>query len=484
MFHLFLLPLIVFGDMCQDFCIERLGRETCHKGSYCKKNYDCHNLFWTSEEHGHICVFTGRGECTNRYPVLCSEAVVGRHVSAGILSGATTTTPMPSLVPQVQDNVIALELRFSQGFLRNHPCVKLKFQNEGRNLGYYAIFDTGSHETYIFAESAAYPFNNSHVPYEPAFRLRPGDPISRPAGEGEGYRLGPGVTPRNPETLVYGIDGGFRRFESFGSIIETITVFSGGSNRFSFHAPEVRLIRPPGDRNRALLGAQPASAFGTAAGVFAVVPSPPYSSIFSDWQLLIGHNSSNHAQRYCSPDNPTLQWFPRVAGNSYWTIGGVMWLARLGSNWMIQEEIHAVENIEMVLDTCGTDRIHLSPLMMDAVIAELESFGPRRIPSDGPYPRFSNCSYGLPLAAISLRLGIQPGPRNATMDPLSLVSLLVQYLEFDQVGGCRLKLEVGILGAPNRVLIGNAFLEKVVTVFDNLNHRVGMCRRGNNAIQD
>ena len=87
-------------------------------------------------------------------------------------------------------------------------------------------------ETYIFAESASYPFNNSHVPYDPAFRLHPGDPISRPAGAGEGYRLRPGVTTRNPETLVYGVNNGYpRRFESLGSIIETITVFSDGIKR-------------------------------------------------------------------------------------------------------------------------------------------------------------------------------------------------------------------------------------------------------------
>jgi hypothetical protein len=523
MFHVFLLPLIVFGDMCQDFCTESLGRETCQKGSYCKKNYDCHNLFWTSEERGQICVFTGRGECTNRYPVLCSEADTSRTRPR-----VPTTTTMPTSQPgflsrmftrffaptratqsaqqQLGVNVIALELHFhSTTHLRVHPYIKLSFQNEGRNLGYNALFDTGTDKTYIFAESAFNPFNEAHVSYEPAFRLRPGDPISRPAGVSEGYRLRPGVTPRNSETLVYGVDGYQRRFESLGSIVETITVFSDGSNQFTFHAPQVNLIPPPGDWCRAILGARPGSAFGTAAGVFAVVPSPPYPLPNSNWQLLVGTNSTHHAQGYCSAEDPTLRWYPRVSPVS-WIIDGVMSLARSGLDHRIQEP-HVVQNIEMFLDTGGTDGIHLTPRMMDFVISELESFGPRRIPSDGRYPRFTNCSHGLPLAALSLRLGIQPRSRNPTMDPL--VSLLMDHLEFDhyridetptmdplfvefpisnhlrfdQVGECTLKWEVGTLGAPNRVLVGTAFLGKVVTVFDNLNRQVGMCRRGQNPIQ-
>jgi hypothetical protein len=508
MFHLFLLPLIVFGDMCQDFCIVQLGQETCHKGSYCKKNYDCHNLFWTSEERTGICVFTGRGECTNRYPVLCLEADTSRirpHVPTSTI--APTTTSMPTSQPgflrrmftrffpptratqsaqqQLGDNVIALEVHFlSTTNFRSHPYIKLSFEKEGRNLGYFAVFDTGSEKTYILAETEATHFSQSDVPWEPRiFRQGIGEPIDRPADEGEGYRLSRNQVPRNPQTLAYGEDGAHRFFESFGTINDTVTVFSGASNQFTFHAPEIHLVRPPGDRFRALLGAQPGSAFGTAAEVFAVVPSPPYSFVDSDWQLLIGLNSSNRAQVYCSPDDPTLRWFPQI-GSFWWKIQGRMWLARGGPSRMSREST-VMENIEMVLDTGGTDRIHLSPLMMDVVIAELESFGPRRIPSEGQYPRFTNCTNALRRNGQVLGLRIQPGTQRSTLDPLSLEFPIINHLEFDEhiTGECTLMWKVGTTGAPNTVLIGTAYLSKMVTVFDSLHDSIGLCRRGYNAIQ-
>ena len=396
---------------------------------------------------------------------------------------------MPSLVRPVRapDNLIALNLRFHEGYYRNHPNVKLTFQNEGRNLGYYGVFDTGTHETHIFVESASYPFNESHVIFEPAFRLRPGDPIARPAGVGEGYRLGPGVTPRNPGTVLYGVDGEQFGVESLGSIIETITVFSGGSNRFGFHAPEVKLIRPPGVRHRALLGAAQLSPFARAAGIFAVVSPPNYDSLppsrlqYLDWQLLIGGNASNHAQGYCSPEDPNLRWFPLV-DTLYWQIDGIMWLAPGARSPSAFRETAVIHNIQMVLDTAGTELIHLSPLMMDVVVSELESFGARRIPDSGPFPRFSNCTAINDTTVLSLR--IQPGSRHSTLDPLSLDFSMVQALISFGSGECLLPWKIGTSGADNIVLIGTAFLERVVTVFDKVDRRVGMCRRGNNAIQN
>jgi hypothetical protein len=547
MFRVVLFPLLtVLGDMCQDFCVERLGRGPCSKGSYCKRDYDCHNLFWTDETKTQICVLSGHGECTNRYPVLCREAS-SRQISRVTTTSTTPpstsetptaqviTTPQPvtriptlrTISPPVadtthplqarsnlvrsmrdffrrimrgrtprttaipasrlaqqhraRDNVITLPLHFDY---RSHPYIKLSFQNEGRNLGYYALFDSGSHQAYIFAESESNPFNQSHILFEPRiFRQSVGDPIARPANESEAYRLAPGVVPRNPTTLGYGIDGAVRRFESLGTINDTITVFSGESNQFTFHAPEIHMVRPPGDRQRALLGSQPESAFARAAEVFAVVPLSAVNPLSdSDWHLLIGRNSTSHAQGYCSPDDPNLRWFPRV-GTWFWRIEGRFWLA--GGYYTFRES-RVVENIEMILDTGGTDRIHLSPVMMETVIAELESFGPRRIPSEGPYPRFENCTEALSRNSDILSLRIQPGTQRSHHDSLSRLFPINKYLQFDRrrVGECTLLWEIGIVGAPNRVVIGTWYLSKVVTVFDNLQNRVGMCRRGFNEIED
>ena len=150
------------------------------------------------------------------------------------------------------------------------------------------------------------------------------------------------------------------------------------------------------------------------------------------------------------------------------------------------EASSAFENIEMVLDTAATDQIRLSPYLMDAVIAEFESFGPRRIQAEGQYPRFENCTRDLKLNKEISRLRIQPGTQRSIRDPLGLDFPIINHLEFDyhRIGECTLEWKIGTTGAPNMVLIGTAYLSKMVTVFDKLHNRIGMCRRGYNPIQN
>ena len=70
---LFLQSFTSYGDMCSEFCVQELGPFGCAKGSWCKKSYDCHSLFWTGSSP-RICVFPDNGDCHNVHPVLCSEA--------------------------------------------------------------------------------------------------------------------------------------------------------------------------------------------------------------------------------------------------------------------------------------------------------------------------------------------------------------------------------------------------------------------------
>jgi len=74
-----ILAALVNADVCSDFCIRKLGRETCELqglGTYCKDNGFCHNLQWTTPEKEDICVFGGPTPCIDVNHVLCTEAIL------------------------------------------------------------------------------------------------------------------------------------------------------------------------------------------------------------------------------------------------------------------------------------------------------------------------------------------------------------------------------------------------------------------------
>jgi hypothetical protein len=483
MFRVLLFPLItVFGDMCQDFCTARLGPGACSTGYYCKNDYDCHNLFWTSEEKRQICVLTGHGECTNRFPVLCSEATValGQTITTTSQSrpiGAVATNPPPD-----RSRVVALELHFGRptGLFRTRPFVKLTFRNEGRNLGYFAVFDTGSLNSYIVAESETSRFNRWSMggegfDLEPSFiRHNVGDLISRPASCQEGYRF----VPPDPghdflRSMQFGFDYDGRFFECLGLIQDDITVLSDSeATSFTFNELNLNVVRPPRVGMAAVLSASKLSNFAHGAGIFAVVPSPVSGSIHLNWQLLIGPHAPNQAQDYCHANDPNLRWFPTL-GQGDWAINGSMWFER-GEHHPRSD----IQRIEMVLKTGGSNRVSLTPFMMNLVIAELESFGPRRIPTDERFPRFTNCTQDLLASGLTLR--IEPSTQE-DRDPIGVSFPL--DLKFNPATRiCTLQWEIATLGGPNKVVIGTAFLAKVVTIFDTRN-RIGMCRRGTSPIR-
>ena len=78
----------VSGDECHDFCVSNLGAAHCGFGSYCKNQFACHNLFWTSGAKDSICVL-GTPGCPGTIPVSCAEA--------GTTEVETTSTRAPRL---------------------------------------------------------------------------------------------------------------------------------------------------------------------------------------------------------------------------------------------------------------------------------------------------------------------------------------------------------------------------------------------------
>lgn len=88
------------GDMCQDFCIAKLGPGACAKGSFCKvENRVCHMLLW--RDSSTICVHDGIDKsCSSRdlVAVKCTDAETWLSNPGGkmLASVETTTTVRPT----------------------------------------------------------------------------------------------------------------------------------------------------------------------------------------------------------------------------------------------------------------------------------------------------------------------------------------------------------------------------------------------------
>ena len=299
---------------------------------------------------------------------------------------------------------------------QGHPHVKLFFVNEGRI--YDAVFDTGSDISYALFETKV----------------------------SSGYRFDP-RTPRvgAPITLWYGFSGQVRAFESMGTIDETIRLCSSDdSNDFFFNEPR----------------------FATAAKIFALVPATP------SWQLLIGPNTISHAIRYCSFSDRRIRWFERVIPSSFWVVSSTVSLESREVPPGLPQLF--TEHIRLAIDTGGTDRVSISPALMDDVVAIIESFGPRRVRSEKPFPIFTNCTETLfRKIADGINLRFQLGD-----NAFSVSFKLGDYLTFVGVEYCALLWKIGLIPHTEDIVIGTQFLEKVVTVFDTIHNRVGFCTRG------
>jgi hypothetical protein len=204
-----LIPIVV-GDICQDFCVELLGHAPCSKGSYCKSNLDCHGLFWTSTERTNICVFSEHGDCSNQYPVLCSETS-----SQNRNPMHTRTTDPPT---------ISLNLTSCPS---NRPYVKLSFLNQAQLMQvHYGVFDTASHDSYAI----------SSVPSLVERSLDPFASINRNIGLSCSHHS---MTPS-----------------------------------FHYNDPNLLLTHGPArDGSSARVSAKPGSPFARAAQIFALIPS-------------------------------------------------------------------------------------------------------------------------------------------------------------------------------------------------------------------
>ena len=506
--------LSVSADICHDFCVEQLGLSACSTAaSYCIDEKTCHGLFWTSAEKAFVCVFTEEhGECTARFPVLCSEATTRLSGTSETTSATPETTHQTSSsLPPIyttllessslslaalreRDNVHALKIYFQSAYTHRIPYVKVSFEKEGRNLGYYGVFDISAYTSYAIVENETFVSQvwtrdpPGYFYTEPYQRLVTDqrELITRESQIFEGYQISQDFAlPRDPRSEQRGRES----YEVLCSVPERISIFSGPSKPFSFNDPAFKLLRPPGSNFRLAIGASFISPFATAAGVFAIVPAPLHvENPALDWQLLIGRqNLSAHPQMYCETSRQIMRWYNLARPSpSTWAIPGYMWLGN--SNNDIPR--NTGQNVSIMLSSVWLEGPMVGQRIMQEVIAKIESLGPRLVVTDNKttipsHPLFTNCTRRTNFLTM-MQLGLKPVPKEDYGDDtvISHRINLIQDMVFDQTKAlCRLKWEIlPNIQHQNSILVGPSFLKNFVTVFDRDNTQIGLCKRGNTTI--
>ena len=458
------------GDMCQDFCLSQLSDSGCPKGSWCKNDHDCHGLFWTNADRRNVCVLESLIPCTDHYPVLCHEA------SAGLLN----PSPRQSIPTSEHDMLSFIDMPFLQpSTIASNPLVKITYLREGRNLGYWAVFDSASWHSYVLLEQPPIPGFPAHLfgyATNHPFDHNPGEPISRPANLNEGYLLDPrsGMTPTNPGTLAYG-GNPIRYISHSGTIEEQVRIFSGPNQSFEFNEPNLYLVHPPGDGACAILGSGYSSAFAMSAGSFALIPG---SEFFDGYRMVIGRGASGFVEQFCA-NGQTFNWYPLTPSGA-WTIEGYITLG------------DSPTPVELFIDTGATKVVFVTGEILDRVREILRSsLGLDEVVVQSSFPdapttyMYSNCTdYVLPYLPTVI-IGFGTDPTQHPSYPLEFAISPYSYLEFfANPPQCQLLLINGQTGHRDRMLISNSFLMPGISVFDRDNARFGYCPKNTSRIAE
>jgi hypothetical protein len=278
----YLLPLAVLGDMCADFCRQKLGH--CEIGSYCKTNRYCHSLFWTNETN--ICLFTGEPDCQDHNPVSCEDAA--NHLL--------------SLSPLPVDIIDILPTRRNPHDSR--PYVRIEYRTQSSGLAFLALLDTSSSYSLVpvAGELGLYMVFASMLD-SPSFD-QVGNLAVRPARNQQRYIDGNRAQVVN-EGLTMNVESD--QLESCRVIRESARLHSVLNSTFSFNIDIVltRVSQP----YHFLLGASRDSDFARAAGVFGIARN----------QLVIGPGVREYILgNFCTRSR--FRWIPSEAED--WIING------------------------------------------------------------------------------------------------------------------------------------------------------------------
>ena len=480
---------IVLGDMCEEFCFTQLGPSGCPKGSWCKNNYDCHGLFWTGPDRRGVCVLDGIRPCTDTYPVLCNEAVARLTQPTSTTTTTTTTTTRSPRTQTGSQDLSFIDLIFPLlAPLVCNPYVRINFLHEGRNLGYWAVFDSAAQSSYAMLEP---PVQSGRLPLSleprfcPLFGSHADYPISRPANASEAYSLRSRSSRdilTNPGTLAFGIV--LRRFNHSGTIDERARIFSGGGQSFEFDLRNMYLVPPPGDGYRVLLGSAYDSDFARAAGTFALIPG---SYILNGYRMAVGRGAADFVQQFCANGTPII-WYYLSCRRSWSTIG-TMELVSSADTIFSPHYTNIQQTVELLIDTGALRYWYATSEMVDRVRAILRAHGATESLDSSPTSSilYQNCFQSVlqSLPTFTIRLS----PLTTYLFSHRYVNEIrvepSQYLTFphdEPLATCRLSLINGQVHYRDRILVSNNFLMMGISVFDRENARFGFCPKDDTRI--
>lgn len=340
------------------------------------------------------------------------------------------------------------------------PYIKLKFSDDDRDLGFPALFDSGSHLSYSIIETSNASLATD-ISSQPNFTWVVGDPISRPAVDGEAYRLSSrSEFISEPGELCFGVDD--RTFPYVGTISERIQIFNGATNNFTFSVPELLLVPPPGDGKRVLLGAALTSDFAFAVGVFALVPN-----LGLGYNMFIGAAAASRVEEFCkySETSPPILWYPLSLNATRWTARGHLELSHdlYGDSF----EFH---DVELFFDTGASTALDASSQIIARVIEMMEAAGAQRLPDAGLVARFANCRPEIMTDLPVYRITV------AGTEPLTAYFGPPRYIFFEEDRSeCSLMMVNGEFDSPNQIIVSMVFMRLFVTIFDRTHHRMGFC---------
>ena len=139
----------VFGDECQEFCIAKLGKAACSRGSFCKgSNRVCHSLLWR-QDGNNICFHDGIDRtCTSKMlnSVKCFEAEQLATNANPVTTTTTTTTTITTSHPRtttVSTVVVALRPTRPDRIPRPLPLTESVVVDESTGISYMKLSTLG-----------------------------------------------------------------------------------------------------------------------------------------------------------------------------------------------------------------------------------------------------------------------------------------------------------------------------------------------------
>ena len=451
----FLLPfvgIVVAADDCQRFCRDQLGRAACSSGTWCKNEFNCHAMYWTTRERTATCFFTtGTGDCPDTFPVLCSEASRGR------LTGVPATA-IPIDGRQRRDGVMTIPLHCLDDCTPwIVPRVSISFSGYGRRTETLSmLFDTASPVSYALLRNASTGPTRVH-------------------GYPEGYvDVSPETShlPSDPE-LVFGTGNFTHSIPIVRRINETVEIVgshvdTGVRIVFSYGLDLHLASRIEDYYGSGLIGTAWLSPFAKAAGIFTFIPPPSYDDGRNGGTLVISDRDVIHMRAACGGRDSRVHWFPLKARSRvpYWVVGGSFSVAggsTHSANWAI--------------DTGAAVSV-VPQAAFSAVVAAITAVGGSvtNDPSSGVSPVVTGCGSGNMARFPSLRFTMGEGTHHRAFTiELRPPQYIIPYTE---EGSCELLLQTGTIpGSEDVFLLGLSTLVHAVTTFDHENSRVGFCPR-------